>query len=103
MFAQSTVYAMDERSSCIEYSVFPIENGWRVQVVLPRRTSADDRRKILQWLASYRSKIRQRHPYWLMSFRATDREYLLDIAPARGPKEAVARAIPFSQEQSGRY
>ena len=64
--------------------------------MLPRRISANDRRKVLEWLASYRSEIRQRHPYWLMSFSAADREYLLDIVPAREPREAVAKAIPFS-------
>ena len=46
------------------------------------------------------AEIRQQHPYWLMSFSAADREYFLDIVPARGPKEAVVNAIPFSQRHA---
>lgn len=94
-----SAYASARTDDCIECNVIPLDRGWRVEVLLPRKVSGSDSRKMLQWLEDYRSEIRRQHPYWLHGIRTTDRGYALDIEPAESPRDVIAKAIPFLQSQ----
>lgn len=94
-----SAYASASSGNCIECNVIRLDRGWRVEVLLPRRVSDSDARKMLQWLEDYRSEIRRQHPYWLHGIRTTARGYALDIEPAEGPKDMISRALPFLQSQ----
>ena len=98
MFAQSTLFPAQDNSKHIVYNMLPTENGWRLQVLLPKRVPTDDRRIVLEWIRSYRDEVRQQHPYWLTTFRSTDREYTLDMLPANDAKGTINNALRIGQE-----
>ena len=102
MFAQSALFPTQDNSKHIVYNMLPTENGWRLQVLLPKRVPTDDRRIVLEWIRSYRDEVRQQHPYWLTTFRGADREYTLDILPAKDPKDAIVKAWSAMSESQNR-
>lgn len=94
-----SAYASARSSNSIECNVMRIGHGWRVEVLMPRRSPRGDAQKMLQWLEDYRSEIRRQYPYWLHGIRTTDRGYVLDIEPAESPRDVIAKAIPFLHGQ----
>ncbi len=97
-FFRSASFLTPEDSDHIVYNMLPTDNGWQLQVLLPKRVPPGDRRIVLDWLQSYRNEIRSKHPYWLTMFHSTDREYTLDILPAKDPKGAIVNALRIGQE-----
>lgn len=102
MFAPFAPLPKPEESTHIVYNLSPTDNGWRLHVRLPKRVSASDRRIVIDWIRSYRDKVRQQHPCWLTAFHSTDREYTLDILPAKDPKDAIVKAWRLNQESQNR-
>lgn len=102
MYGQFPSYGVYGRPDAAVCNIWPVDDGWRVQVVLPRQLSKEQRVEILNWLASYRAEIRQQHPHWLMRFSDNGHEYVLDIVPADGPREALRNLLPFVQSRQGR-
>ena len=64
--------------------------GWSVQAFIPERTPSGDRQQVLAWFAAYRSQVRRENPFWIVTFRATDRIYRLDIKPTAKPLDVAA-------------
>jgi hypothetical protein len=79
--------------SHITYDVLQTGSGWRIQATLARDVSPDDRIKIVEWLHSYRSTVRQQYPFWSTNFGATDQGYFLDINPTVELKEMIGGAV----------
>ena len=98
MFAQFRVFPAPEESTHIVCSLSPTDKGWRLHVRLPKRVSTSDRRIVIDWIRSYRDEVRQQHPYWLTTFRSTDREYTLDMLPANDAKGTINNALRIGQE-----
>lgn len=99
MYGQFSSYGTYEDPDSAVCNIWPLEDGWRVQVELPDDLSGEQRVEILTWLSSYRAEIRQQHPYWLMRFSDNGHEYILDVVPADGPREAVRKVLPFIQSR----
>ena len=95
-FSSYGVYGRPESAVC---NIWTLESGWRIQVEMPRRLADEERVEILNWLASYRAEIRQQHPCWLMRFTDNGHEYILDVVPAEGPREAIRNVLPFIQSR----
>ena len=106
MFAQSTLFPTQDNSKRIVCNLSPTDKGWRLHVRLPKRVSTSDRRIVIDWIRSYRDEVRQQHPYWLTAFHGADREYTLDILPAKDPKNTIVeswRAMSESQNRGFDY
>lgn len=99
MYGQFSSYGTYRDPDTAVCNVWPVEDGWGIQVKLPTHLSDGQRVEILNWLASYRAEIRQQHPYWLMRFSDDGHEYILDVMPADGPGEAVRNVLPFIQSR----
>ena len=99
MYGQFPSYGTYEDPDSAVCNIWPLEDGWRLQVELPEHLSDEQRVEILNWLTSYRAEIRQQHPHWLMRFSDNGHEYILDVVPADGPREAVQKVLPFIQSR----
>lgn len=102
MFAPFGAFPAPEESTHIVYNLSPTDKGWRLHVRLPKRVSTSDRRIVIDWIRSYRDEVRQQHPYWLTTFHGADREYTLDILPAKDPKDAIVKAWSAMSESQNR-
>jgi hypothetical protein len=77
-----------EAKNAITYNVVALSDGYRIEVVLPRRgVSSEDKLRLIEWLRAYRSQVRKMNPLWTASFRACENGYSLEMKPAAGPKE----------------
>ena len=90
------VYGQPDQAVC---NVWPVDDGWRVQVVLPRRLSNEQRVEILDWLFAYKAEVRQQHPYWFTLFSDNGHEFILDVVQADGPRQALRKLLPFIQSR----
>lgn len=79
--------AASNRNSAITVTTSPRDRGWVIQVKFPKRAPAEDRKKLLEWMMSYRSQIRQHHPYWYASFRTHEDGYLLKVTPVKNQRD----------------
>jgi hypothetical protein len=59
----------------------PQGRGWELKALFPPHVSDDDREKVLDWMVDYRSKVRNLHPLWDLSFRSFKNGYSLRITP----------------------
>lgn len=99
MYRQFSSFGVYERPDYAVCNVWPVDDGWRVQVELPRQISEEERVEILNWLASYRAEIRERHPNWLTRLSDNGHEYVVDVVPADGPRDALRKLLPFIQSR----
>lgn len=90
------VYGQPDQAVC---NVWPVDDGWRVQVVLPMQLSEEQRVEILDWLFAYKAEVRQQHPHWLTLFSDNGHEYILDVVQADGPRQALRKLLPFIQSR----
>jgi hypothetical protein len=67
-----------------------MDRGWRLEAYVPHRVSSSDRVKVLEWLDSYSSEVKRKHPHWLTRFREADQVYFLDIHPVQNAKDVKA-------------
>jgi hypothetical protein len=77
----------DSSDKAIVYNLLTMDSGWRLEAYVPRRVSSSDRVKVLEWLGSYSSEVKRRHPQWLTRFREADQVYFLDIHPVQSTKD----------------
>ena len=77
--------------------------GWQVAVVLPPKTSASDRIRVLNWMEDYRTSIRQQYPLWLTALHTNRGQVCLDITPVSGVRELVSRGPVINMKRTLGY
>ena len=65
----------------ITITTVPEGRGWVMRALFPKRTSEEDKGKVLTWMMEYRSNIKHLHPLWDVSFRSDWDHYSLFIMP----------------------
>jgi hypothetical protein len=77
-FSASNRYRTASDSS-IALNVLKTDDGWRVEAHFPKKLSGEDRLKLIDWFAAYRTQVRQMHPLWATRFSSGEQWYVLDI------------------------
>ena len=87
----------------IVYEAVEMGDGWQVVVVLPPKTSASDRIRVLNWMEDYRTRIRRQYPLWLTSLHTNPRQICLDITPVSGVRELVSKGPAIHMKRALGY
>jgi hypothetical protein len=78
-------FKRDEKA--IYYSFVKMADGWKIEAVVPKRVSPDDRLRIVNWLRDYKSQVQKIHPSWVTRFSPMERGYTLHIVPTGSARE----------------
>jgi len=81
---------LSNRNKSIIYNVRDTEDGWTIEVIMPRSVPASDRIKVLEWLREYRAQIKLLHPIWSTVLHPSANCYRLEIRKTNSDKELIA-------------
>lgn len=87
----------------IVYEAVEMGEGWQVAVVLPPKTSASDRIRVLNWMEDYRTSIRRQYPLWLTALHTNPRQVCLNITPVSGVRELVSKGPAINMKRNLGY